>query len=130
MNEKIKAIWEKICAGASVAGEFATKTAGTVSEKAKDVFNDSKANLKIFDLTTDIDVLYKEIGKLIYAAHTNGDPDAEELDARLAVIDEKMAQIETLRASLEKAKKTCPDCDKENAPESAFCAACGAKLDD
>ena len=131
MNEKIKAIWDKICAGASRAGEFATKTAENAGEKAKDVVNTSKINLKIFDLTTDIDILYKEVGKLIYAAHTNEESSTEELEARLLTIDEKMREIEDLKACLENRKneKVCENCGKRNDADSIYCAACGERLD-
>ncbi len=131
MNEKIKAIWDKICAGASLAGEFAAKTAENAGEKAKGVVNTSKINLKIFDLTTDIDVLYKEVGKLIYAAHTNEESSTEELEARLLAIDEKMREIEDLKAYLENRKneKECDSCGKMNEPGSAYCSSCGTKLD-
>ncbi len=132
MKERIRGIWDKICAGAVVAGEFAAKTAENVGNKATDVFNSSKTNLKILDLTTDIEVLYKEIGRLIYAAHTNEEASTEELDARLAAIDEKNRQIEELRAALgtQSDTKTCSQCGKENLKDSNFCASCGASLDD
>ena len=131
MNEKIKTIWDKICAGASQAGEFAAKTAESAGEKAKDVVNASKINLKIFDLTTDIDVLYKEVGKLIYAAHTNEESSTDELEARLLTIDEKMREIEDLKACLEarKSEKECDSCGKMNEPGSSYCSNCGTKLD-
>jgi hypothetical protein len=96
-----------------------------------DVVNTSKINLKIFDLTTDIDILYKEVGKLIYAAHTNEESSTEELEARLLAIDEKMREIEDLKACLENRKneKVCENCGKRNDADSIYCAACGERLD-
>lgn len=130
MKDSIRGIWDKICAGATVAGEFAAKTAETVTSKAQGVYNSSKVNLKILDLTTDIEVLYKEIGRIIYAAHTNEESSAEELDARLLAIDEKMKEIEDLRLSVasDSEEKVCPECGKENAGDSNFCANCGTAL--
>ena len=132
MNEKIKALWDKICAGATVAGEFATQTAETAGKKASGVVNTSKINLKIFDLTTDIDVLYKEVGRMIYAAHSNEETSTEELDARLLAIDEKKAQIEELRASLDNcsSSKKCSECGKINDSDSSYCSNCGTALSD
>ncbi len=132
MNDKLKSIVDKVCAGATAAGEFATKTAATAGKKASGVINASKINLKIFDLTTDIEVLYKEVGRLIYMAHCNEETSSEELDARLLAIDEKNKEIEELRASLEAEKETkkCALCGKQNARDSLYCSACGAKLDD
>ncbi len=130
MKDSIRGIWDKICAGATAAGEFAAKTAETVSSKAQDVYNSSKTNLKILDLTTDVEVLYKEIGRIIYAAHTNEEASTEELDARLLAIDEKMKEIEDLRISMasESEEKVCSECGKKNPSESNFCSNCGAAL--
>ncbi len=132
MNDKIREIWDKIRTGATLAGEFATKTAENAGEKAKDVYNASKTNFKIFDLKTDVELLYKELGRAIYAAHNGTETSEEEIDNYLAVIDEKMAQIEALKGELEegRAKKECADCGKENEAGAAFCSACGAKLED
>ena len=132
MNEKIRDIWDKIRTGATLASELATKTAENAGEKAKDVYNASKTNFKIFDLKTDIELLYKELGRAIYVAHSGEETSEEEIDNYLAVIDEKMAQIESLKEELEssRAKKECPDCGKENEAGAAFCSACGAKLED
>lgn len=130
MKEKLSKIWDKICAGATVAGEFAAKTAENVGNKATDVYNTSKTNLKILDINTDIDLLYKEVGKLIYAAHTNEDIPAEDIDEKLLAIDEKMAQVELLKAELEEKRdeKVCSVCGKENASDASFCSSCGSAL--
>lgn len=130
MNDKLKAIVDKVCAGATAAGEFATKTAATAGKKASGVINASKINLKIFDLTMDIEVLYKEVGRLIYMAHSNEETSAEELDARLLAIDEKNKEIEELRAALdaEKQTKKCELCGKQNERGAIYCSECGAKL--
>ncbi len=132
MNDKMKALWDKICAGATAAGEFAAKTAESAGEKAKGVYNTSKISLKIFDLTTDIEVLYKEVGRLVYAAHSGGKMLPEDLDERLAAIDEINAQIEELRAQQknEAAGKKCSECGKVCDAGDAFCSACGTKFDD
>lgn len=132
MKESIKTVWNKICAGATVAGEFAAKTAENVGNKATDVYNTSKVNLKILDLTTDIEIIYKEIGRLIYAAHTSEETSTEMLDEMLAKIDEKKQQIEELRASIASGEETkvCPSCGKENAGDSNFCSGCGVTFED
>lgn len=132
MNDKIKNIWEKIVAGAGVAGEFASKTATTAGKKATDIYNTSKLSLKIFDLKTDVDVLYKEVGRIIYAAHTNEAASTEELDEKLLKIDAKLSEIEDIKATIEsmKASKRCPECNRENPRDNLFCAGCGAKFED
>lgn len=130
MKDSIKTVWEKICAGATVAGKLAVKTAENVGNRATDVYNASKTNLKILDLTTDIEVIYKEIGRLIYAAHVSEEASTEKLEEMLETIDAKMGQIEELRASVasDRAVKVCPSCGKENEGDSNFCSGCGAAL--
>ncbi len=132
MKESIKTIWDKICAGATVAGDLAVKTAENVGSKATDVYNASKINFKIFNLTTDIEVIYREIGRLIYAAHTNDESSSEVLDEMLDTIDAKKRQIEELRASIAAGKdtKVCPSCGRENASDSNFCSSCGLTFEE
>lgn len=132
MKESIKTVWDKICAGASVAGEFAAKTAENVGSKATDVYNASKVNLKILDITTDIEIIYKEIGRLIYATHTSEETSTESLDEMLETIDAKMRQIEELRSSVasDKATKICPSCGRKNESDSNFCSGCGQTFED
>ncbi len=132
MNERVKAIIDKICAGAAAAGEFATKTCNTAGKKATGVYNASKINLKIFDLTTDIDVLYKEVGKMLYASHCNEEISGEDIDARLLAIDEKRREVEELRAELKSISgvKKCATCGKENDRANDYCSQCGDKLED
>ena len=74
MNEKLNDIIRKIRASATVAGEFAAKTAESAGKKASEIYSASKINLRIFDINTDIDVLYKDIGRIIYASHRNQEP--------------------------------------------------------
>ncbi len=132
MNEKVKAIVDKIRAGAYAAGEFATKTYNTAGKKATGVYNASKIKLKIFDLTTDVDVLYREVGKLLYASHCNEETSAEEIDARLTAIDEKISEIEELREALKdmSGTKKCSACGKTHDGDCEYCSQCGEKLDD
>ena len=132
MNDKMKALWDKICAGATAAGEFAAKTAESAGDKAKGVYNTSKIGLKIFDLTTDIEVLYKEVGRMVYAAHCNEEMSTEELEERLAAIDEIKKQIEELRAQQKNGSsgKVCGECGKLCDEDNTFCPACGTRLED
>lgn len=131
MKDSIKTVLDKIYAGASVAGEIAVKTAENVGSRASDVYNVSKTNLKILDLTTDIEIIYKEIGRLIYSAHVSDDASTESLDEMLCTIDEKKRQIEELRESIAKGGvKVCPSCGRENSSDSNFCSGCGLTFED
>ena len=130
MNDKLKGIWQKVCAGAAVTGDYAVRTAGNVGEAAQSVFNSSKISVKMLDVKSDIEILYKEIGKIIYAAHSNEEPAQEELEAMLSVLDDKFAELAELEESLRNAslRKKCEACGKSNPRGNEFCASCGEKL--
>ncbi len=130
MDERVKAIFDKIRAGAAVAGEFASRTANSAGKKASEVYNISKLNLKTFDLNTDIEGAYKKLGKLLYASHCNEETNAEEIEACLLEIDEKMAEIEEIRAQIAELSSSvkCPECGKMNNKTCRFCSQCGEKL--
>ncbi len=120
----------KVKASATVAGEYASKKAAEIGEKTSDAFNTGKLNVKLFDLNTDMDVIYKEIGKIIYASHSGEDTEAETLEAKLSQADEKMAEINEIKEQIAKlsASKKCPSCGKECESDAAFCSKCGASF--
>ena len=130
MNDKLNDLLAKVRASATVAGEYATKAAKDVGKAASGAYNVSKLNLQIFDLNTDLDVLYKDIGRLIYASHQGKDTPSDELEAKLALADEKTAKIEALRAEIaaHKDAQVCPDCGSVGSREDKFCSKCGAQM--
>lgn len=131
MNEKMNELLKKVRASASVAGEFAVKTANSAGKKANEMFNVSKHNLAIFDLNTEVDTLYKEIGKMIYQSHCNEDTSAEELQEKLEELDGKMQEIEDLRAKIDELRDTkeCKSCGTKMEKDAQFCKNCGAKME-
>ncbi len=130
MKEKINTFFKKVKASATVAGEYAGKKATEIGEKTSDAFNISKLNLKLFDLNTDMDVLYKEIGKLVYMSHSGEDAAAEELQEKINEADGKMQEIAEIKeqiAALSSSKK-CGVCGCECDSSAAFCSKCGASF--
>ena len=120
----------KVKASATVAGEYASKKAAKIGEKTSDAFNAGKLNVKLFDLNTDMDVIYKEIGKIIYTSHAGEDTEAEALEAKLSQADEKMAEITEIKEQIAKlsTSKKCPSCGKECEHDAAFCSKCGGSF--
>ena len=66
----------------------AEKTANTVVKKTGEIVEDSKTKYSIFDLNNDIEKVYTEIGKEIYAGYKEA-------------IDKLNAEIEELKRKLE-----------------------------
>lgn len=112
MDPKVKELLNKARASAVTYGKAAGKFAGSVVEQAK-------LNLQIFDLNTEIEVAYKEIGKLVYAVHTGEEVCNEAVQAQIEKIDSKTAQIAELRARLTEVKE-----DGECTPAAAEPVAC------
>ena len=122
-------LFEKAVNSAKTAYEFAAKTANTAGKKAEVVYNKSKHNLSIFDLNGELDVLYKELGKLIYAAH-KGEENTDAVTEKIESIDAKLAEVEALRDKIDELRdwKECTACGFKAEKDAQYCKKCGTKL--
>ncbi len=130
MDPDVKTLIERAKATATYAAGQAGKAAGAATRKAGDVAMLTKLNLQIFDLNTDIDAVYREIGRLVYLTHAGEEIDDNELNDKLAQIDEKLAKVAELKevVSSSRATAVCPVCGKECGRDDVFCSRCGHKL--
>ena len=101
MDEKVKELLEKAKLTAGMAADTAVKAAGAVTQKSTRLVEKTKQNLKVFDLNNEVELLMREIGRMVYLTHTGAETDEQELESKLAQIDEKYAQINEIRAQLE-----------------------------
>lgn len=126
MDEKLQLLLEKAKIYAGKTGQ-AAESAG---RKATELAQATKVNLQIFDLNTECEVLYKEIGKLMYDVHQGIEADEEGIQERLVKLDERQEKIAALREqiSLLRSSVRCPACGKLCSRADAFCAACGGAL--
>ena len=81
-------------------------------------------------MNTEIELLYKEIGKLVYATHNGEDVTAEEVDEKLSLIDEKLAQIKAMKEKMaeKKADVKCPVCGRNCDKDDVYCRFCGTRF--
>ncbi len=130
MDAKVKEILEKVRITACAAGKAAENAACVAGKKAGEALETTKLTLKNFDLNTDIEMLYREIGRLVYLTHEGEEIDPECITDKIALIDEKFAQIEANKKQItyRKTVALCPECGKECKKEDAFCSACGYKF--
>jgi len=130
MDPNVKAILERAKATATAAAEKAGKMADVATRKAGDMATMTKLNLQIFDLNTEIDAVYKEIGKISYLSFVGDRSHEGELEDKFAQVSERLAKIAEIRETISNTKTTleCPGCGKECSKEDAFCSKCGHKL--
>ncbi len=130
MDVNAESLLDKIKEIAGKTSEAASLAADAAGKKASGFVNATKANLKIFDLNAECEVLFKEIGRMVYDIHQGVEVMNEAMEAKIAELDQKQKQILELRREAEGKKFTiiCPGCGKACSPEDSFCSGCGVKL--
>ena len=123
LAEKAKVLADK-------TGKAAVRAADSAGKKATEMAQATRLNLQIFDLNTECEVLYKEIGKIVYDIHVGIETPEEEMESRIAKVDENRARVAELKAKIADAKAglVCPNCGKPCNKDDGFCSSCGAQL--
>lgn len=134
MDKKVNNFLEKVKVSAELfancTGKAATRAADAAGKTATSVMETTKLNLQIFDLNTELEILYKEIGKIVYDVHRGIDADQDDMQIKLELIDEKLEKIAAIKARLSEVKsdKKCPNCGRDCSKDDTFCSSCGAQL--
>ena len=130
MDEKVKELLEKARLTAGLAADTAVKAAGVVTQKGGQIVEKTRRNFQVFDLNNEVELLMRDIGRMVYLTHTGAETDEGELEEKLAQIDEKYARIGEIKAELEAGKTTtaCPVCGKSCDKTDLYCRVCGEKL--
>lgn len=130
MDPKVQMMLEKAKVLADKTGKAAIRVADSAGKMATEMAQATRLNLQIFDLNTECEVIYKEIGKLVYDIHLGVEAPDEVMEEKITRLDENRAQVAELKRRLADAKATCacPNCGKVCTKEAAFCPSCGAQL--
>lgn len=104
--------------------------ADITAKKSKELYDTSKNNVKIFDLTSQIEAIYKEIGKLIYESYDGVDVSQNIIDFKIADIKRKKDEIELLklRNETKKTSNTCKNCNQVFDKKEKCCPTCGLTI--
>ena len=112
-------------------GKKASAAYDATAEKTSKIAKEAKLRMKMNENKSEINNIYKEIGKKVYEKHVaNENIDIKtELEEECTKIDVLSAEIETcLKSILElKEKKQCEQCHTEIDLDATFCPKCGAK---
>lgn len=132
MDEKVREIMTKVRETAHAIGDAAEKGVTFAGKRTVELVEISKLNMRIFDLNTEISILLREIGQLVYNAHAELDVDDVDISAKLKSIDEKKEKISEYKNRIAELKlfRSCPVCGELCGKEDEHCSSCGAKLDE
>ena len=112
-------------------GKKASAAYDATAEKTGKLAKEAKLRMKINENKSDINDLYKEIGRKVYEKHVREEniDIKSELEEECTKIDVLSAEIETcLKSILElKDKRQCEQCHTEIDIKADFCPKCGAK---
>jgi RNA polymerase subunit RPABC4/transcription elongation factor Spt4 len=112
-------------------GKKASEAYDATAKKTGELAKEAKLRMKMNENKSDINDLYKEIGKKVYEKHVR----EENIDIR-AELEEECTKIDVLSAEIEtciksilelKNKKQCVKCQAELERDAVFCSKCGEK---
>lgn len=133
MEDRVKELFTKVKHTAAAAGKAAAEVCKNAGERAGDLVENTKINLQIFDLNHDLDELYRDLGKLVYAAHADPEADTQAVNGLLEQVDAKKAEVDALGEKLKDLRSLviCPNkqCAARCGKDDKFCRRCGTKID-
>ena len=115
-------------------GKKASEAYKVTADKTGKMAKEAKLKMKMADLKSQVNDIYKEIGKKVYEKHIR----EENIDIKTD-LEEECTKIDVLSAEIEsklkecldlKDKKQCQKCFKEIDKNMNFCPECGAKQDE
>ena len=130
MEDKVKALLDRIRGTASVAADACADTARVAGRKAGQMVDVAKLNVQLFDLNGEFNDLLRQLGQVMYDTHQGRSPEGDPVTQLLAKADEaaeKIAEVKARIADLRQAQ-ACPGCGAPCGREDQFCRRCGAKL--
>lgn len=112
-------------------GKKASETYKATAEKTGKIAKEAKLKMKMNENKSQIDELYKKIGRKVYEKHViKGNINIKkDLEEECTQIDVLSAEIESyLKESLElKDLRQCPKCSSKIEKDAKFCPQCGEK---
>lgn len=113
--------------------EFISKAKGAVDvigEKAGQLVDVSKQNLKLMDLKSQLKSEFEALGKVVYENYGKNNDEDLELASRIQSIKLITEEIEKLKMQIAftKNKILCKSCGYNNEIGSLYCAKCGENL--
>lgn len=115
-------------------GKKATEAYKMTADKTGKIAKEAKLKMKIGELKSQINEIYKEIGQKVYERHIREEKldiekDLQEQCTKIDVISDEIEDMLEECLSL-RDKKQCPNCNSQIEKDDAFCNKCGTKQDE
>jgi len=99
---------------------YAKEVCIKAGKKAEELSESARIKINIIDLKSDVEILYKKLGKQVYSTATGESGDVDEVGKIISEIREKLDEIDKLKQKVneKKAKKQsgcdCGCCNKDD----------------
>lgn len=130
MDEKVKALLERVKGTASFAADAAADSARAAGKKAGQMVDVAKLNVQLFDLNGEYNDVLRQLGQVMVDTHRGQAPEGALVTSLLNQADEKNGRIAELKGRIADLKQAqaCPSCGEPCGKGDKFCRACGGKL--
>jgi len=130
MDEKLQELLNAVQKTAADVSNTAGNAAYCAGKKATQLLSVGKMNIQVLDLKSEVNLLLREIGELVYKTHTGDPTDSDVLLAKLQEIDERNAAIAALNTEIAALRSgpVCPVCGTPAQKGDVFCRGCGSRL--
>lgn len=101
-----------------------------IGEKAGQIVDVSKLNIRMAELKSDMKNEYEALGKAVYKAKKENIEDEVTVNYEIAQIDNLSMQIEELKKQIAtmKNKVLCESCGEPNEIDACYCSKCGEHI--
>lgn len=130
MDEKVRALLERVRGTANYAADAAADGARTAGRKAGQMMDVAKLNVQLFDLNGEFNEVLRQLGQVMYQTHLGQAAESARVGEQLAQADELAARISELKARIADLKQaqSCPICGTPCGKGDKFCRVCGTQL--
>ena len=124
MDARVQSFLDKLRTMADKTSQAASNAADAAGKKAGELAGATRLNLQIFDLDSECEALYKEIGKLVYDLHRGAETPEDAIDEKIAALDARHVRRSSARTAAGHAAARIPSARAAAAScERIFCCA-------
>ena len=130
MDDKGKALLERIMGTAGYAADAAADSARAAGKRAGQMVDVAKLNVQLFDVNGEYNDILRQLGQVMIDTHRGEVPENDKVSQLLTQADETAAKIAELKGRIADLKqaKACPSCGAPCGRGDKFCRQCGVTL--